>query len=274
MGEFVVYVYGIVAASLDPAAAPRGLDAARVYAEREGPLAALVSLLDAATYAGGTAEARAGDVAWIGPRAVAHDAVLTWASDAGGVIPLPMFTLFSDAQGVRAMLRERAASLETLLARVAPAQEYTLRLFRLDTVLAESLAEHSPRVGALERQAAAATPGQRYLLERKLEGERRDALRHIGDAVAAEAYDALAACAVDAARDPLPAPGGRGITPEGGEGEPAGRAVLNASFLVRRDAADTFRAAVSALAERYEPRGFRFEFTGPWPPYHFVRERS
>jgi hypothetical protein len=23
----------------------------------------------------------------------------------------------------------------------------------------------------------------------------------------------------------------------------------------------------------YEPSGLSFDFTGPWPPYHFVRDR-
>jgi hypothetical protein len=266
MSEQVVYVYGIVsgAGALDVSAAPRGLDAARVSVEREGGLGALVSYLDAVTYAGGTAEARAGEVAWIGPRAVAHDAVLTWASEAG-VIPLPMFTLFSDAAQVRAMLRERREAFDALLARVTPAQEYTLRVFRLDAVLRQVLAARSPRIAELEGQMAAATPGQRYLLERKLEGERRGELRRLGEVVASETYEALAARAEDAVRDPLSA---------APSDEGAGRAVLNASFLVRRAKVDEFRAAVTAVVQEYEPDGFRFEFTGPWPPYHFVRERA
>ena len=54
----------------------------------------------------------------------------------------------------------------------------------------------------------------------------------------------------------------------------AGVAVLNASFLLARAKVDEFRRALTRLVEEYESRGFRFEFTGPWPPYHFVQESS
>ncbi|MBX6332186.1 MAG: GvpL/GvpF family gas vesicle protein [Gemmatimonadaceae bacterium] len=265
MSEHVVYVYGIVPAAIDTTGAPRGLDDAPVCAERAGDVAALTSRLDAPTYAGGTAEARAGDVAWIGPRAIAHDAVLTWASDAGAVIPLPMFTLFADLSGVQAMLAAKRERFRAILDRVAPAQEYTLRVFRLDAAVAATLGALSPRVSALEQQAAAATPGQRYLLERKLDGERRTELRRVSDEVANAVYTTIAGAALAAVRDPLPT-----NTPDDG----VGRSVLNASFLVSRTGPDAFRAAVTALAQQYEPRGFRFELTGPWPPYHFVRERD
>jgi hypothetical protein len=28
------------------------------------------------------------------------------------------------------------------------------------------------------------------------------------------------------------------------------------------------------MVNKYEPSGFKFDFTGPWPPYHFVGERE
>lgn len=264
MSERIVYVYGIVAASAPVESAPRGLDDAPVTLVTEGALAALASQLDAATYAGGVAEARAGEVGWIGPRAVAHDAVLTWASDAGGVVPFPMFTLFSDAGAVRAMLRERSESLAAMLGRVAPAQEFGVRLFRDDAAAAAALAERSPSVAELERQARSAAPGQRYLLQRKLEGERRAELRRLGGEEASRLFDLLSPLALEGAREAVAAPAEAG----------AGTAVLDASFLVPRDGVEAFRETLGDAAADLERRGFRVEFTGPWPPYHFVRERA
>jgi len=28
------------------------------------------------------------------------------------------------------------------------------------------------------------------------------------------------------------------------------------------------------MVTKHESSGFKFDFTGPWPPYHFVGERS
>lgn len=254
------------------------MDDAAVRAECDGGLAVVCSLLDAATYAGGEAESRAGDVEWIGPRAVAHDAVLTWASEAFDVVPFPMFTLFSSAEALRSMLHERRASLVGTLSRVRDAHEYALRIFQVGgEAESEALSRMSPALAELERRVAAASPGQRYLLERKLEWVRRDELVIAGSAVASEVYQTLSTHSAAAVRDALPAPaagGGREREREstgGSVGREEGHAVLDASFLVRRDAVPGFSAAVGALARRHEACGFRFEFTGPWPPYHFAR---
>ena len=246
--------------------APRGLDESAVTLEQNSgrSVAALVSRVDASVYTTDVMESRASDVDWVGPRAVAHDAVLSWANESGGVVPFPMFTLFASAESVRAMLREREAVLDDLLARVAPCQEWTVRLFRLDDRATAALGLTSPAIAELAERAQAAAPGQRYLIERKADELRGVELRRVSAESAREAFDALSALGERAVRDALPA------APSGAR--PAGVAVLDASFLVRRDRADAFRAAAGELAAKLEPRGLRVELSGPWPPYHFVRD--
>jgi hypothetical protein len=265
MAERILYVYGIVPSGLALAGAPAGLDEAPLELMVEGDIAALCSALDTDAYPTELVEANVGDVAWVGPRAVSHDAVLTWASDRGAVIPLPMFTLYREADALRAMLRERGAVLGRTLERVGRAQEYAVRVFRLDDMLASSVVELSAKLAELERAAAAATPGQRYLIERKAENERAGEIRRVGAAVAQESYEALRALALDAARDPLPRRDAE---------RSVGVAVLNAFFLVPRDGVEAFRRELTALVTRHEPQGFHFEFTGPWPPYHFVEDSA
>lgn len=265
MGEQVVYVYGIVPSGADVANAPSGLDDARVLLAREGDIAALVSVLDGAVYASDVVSRQSADVDWVAPRAVAHDAVLSWASDAGAVLPLPMFTFFSNARGVHVMLCDRAAELRLAIERVASAQEFGVRVFRIDAVLQRHIGALSPAIAELERHAERATPGQRYLLERKADDTRTSEVRRVAAEVAHDVYVALMACALDGATDALPAQDGARVN---------GTAVLNAFFLVRRDELESFRAALTALAARYEALGFRFDFTGPWPPYHFAGPRT
>ncbi len=263
MAELVQYVYAVVGADASLDGAPAGIEDARVDLQAEGSVAALVSALDASVYGGPGVETRTGDLEWLGPRARAHDQVVTWASDGTATVPLPMFTMFRDRDGVRSMLRERRDELGRGLERVRGRQEYGIRLFRIDDALTGHLAELSPRIAELERSAAAASPGQRYLLTRKIEAERVSELRRIGLEVAQRAFDELSAHASGAVLDTLPRRTLEGM---------AGVAVLNASFLLPRADTDSFRRTLTTLVEEYEPRGFRFEFTGPWPPYHFVQE--
>ena len=261
----LVWVYGIVPASFDVRGAPSGVDDVPLEMIVHENVAALASRVSAASYDASTLDERIADLAWLAPRAEAHDRVLTWASDANAVVPLPIFSLFRSIRGVGDMLRERVAELETVLARVSRGREYGVRVFCIDDELDAALAELSPRIAAIKREAAAAaSPGQRYLRTRKLDSARKEESRRVSLEVAHRAYEALAAVALEAMQHALPQ----------SNGERGGGAVLSASFLVAHDAVDDFRAVVTSLVREYGARGFRIEFTGPWPPYHFAEARD
>src|SRR5688572_26303341 len=87
MAEPVQYVYAVVDANASLAGVPEGIDDSAIEVERDGDLAALVSVLDGSVYAGSEVEGRSGDIDWLGPRARAHDRIVTWASDRGAAVP-------------------------------------------------------------------------------------------------------------------------------------------------------------------------------------------
>lgn len=264
LAEQVQYVYGIVPATVDTAAAPAGLDDRPVRAIIEGELAALVSSLDDAEYSAERIDARATDLDWLAPRARAHDAVITWASNPGPAVPLPMWTLFTSEPGVSGMLAARAAALRDTMRHVADSDEYSLRVFAKAVELRASLSALAPDIAEAERTLASAAPGQRYLLERKLEARKKEFLRSAAESVAARVYEDVKEVAADSVLESLPR----------ASAVAEAQAVLNAVFLVRRDRFDEFRARVSDIVAAHKERGFHFEFTGPWPAYHFVGSRG
>jgi len=167
----IFYVYGIVAARPAATGAPAGLDDSPVLVRRVGDVAALVSELDGDEYEPSSIEVQSGDVDWVASRAVAHDRVLTWASDRGAVIPLPMFTsMFRSAKSVDEMLRTKGRSLRSLLERIGRGREYALRVYRVDAELKAALPTLDPELKSLTAAAQAASPGQRYLLEPRVNG--------------------------------------------------------------------------------------------------------
>jgi hypothetical protein len=260
------YVYGVVPASFAVATAPEGLDDASVTVERgeSGDVSALVSRLDHPDYSPATLEERSGNVEWLSPRAMAHDRVLTWASDRGAVIPFPMFSLFSGERAVQTMLRDRATQLGATLTRIGASREYALRVYRVDAELLGAIPTLSPRLQELATNAANASPGQRYLLERKLEAEKRSEMRGVTQRIVDEIMGELRPSAQAMQRSPIPkvsdADAGRGTM------------VLNAAFLVAQTALAEFQRTLTKLVSERGTQGFRFDFTGPWPPYHFVNE--
>ncbi len=265
--QSIWYVYGVVPVTLAPTSAPAGLDDVGVAVESEGALAALVSILDASRYAPERIEAASGEVEWLSPRAVAHDLVLTWASDRGPVIPMPMFSMFTGREAVREMLRDRASQLADTLERVGRGREYALRVYRVDRELLGAIDTMSPRLRELADSAAAASPGQRYLLERKLDAEKKAEVRVVSQQAVDEIADALGDLALDSVRSAIP---------RVAESDAAARGVmvLNAAFLVAPAALEQFQRTLTMFVERYDGRGFRFDFTGPWPAYHFAGETS
>ena len=256
------YVYGIVPGDTSMTSIPGGIDDADVSIERVADIAALVSVLDGADYSPSAIERASGDVEWLSPRAVAHDRVLTWASDHGAVIPLPMFSLFSGEGAVQRMLADRGPELGRTLSRVAKGREYALRVYRIDAELAPAVVGLSPRLSELARTAGAASVGQRYLLERKLETEKKTEMRVVTRQIVDEIVDALSRSALSVNRSPIP----KAPTADGSRGT----MVLNAAYLIAPAALEAFQRTLTALVDRHGTHGFRFDFTGPWPPYHFV----
>src|SRR6266576_5203484 len=265
MIERLCFVYGVVRSSFETTAAPHGIDGGSVSVIPEDDVAALATPVSAEDYSPAKVEALTADVDWVSQRAMAHDRVLTWASDNGAVIPFPMWTLFRDAKAVKATLKKRTGGLRRTFERIADGREFIVRVYVLTDTLKDHLVDHSAELRSLEAEAAKATPGQKYLLERKIEKLRVDAGRDVAGRIAGEVYDALKAAAMEAVREQ---PVNSGAPRE------QGRAILNASFLVAPPRVVEFQRSLTGMVNKYEPSGFKFDFTGPWPPYHFVGDRA
>lgn len=259
----VIYAYGFVRDGFNAARAPAGIDDTRVEVIGDGGsgFGALASRLPAGSYHAGAIERATADVAWLTPRAQAHDLVLTWAQEHGGVLPLPMFTLWASDATLAATLTQRAADLARAAQRVVNADEYGLRIHRRDALLLDAVTRLDPDLQALAAQVAAASPGQRYLLQKKLDDQKKTAVKRVGLSLARDAYETLRAISRESVTRPL-------ATAAGASQEMT--LVLNGAFLVDRDRADDFRAAVAAIVRKHEPLGLAFDFTGPWPPYNFA----
>lgn len=257
------YVYGIIPAKAATGGVPAGIDDATVTSVVEGDLAALVSELPGDSYDPDTIATLSGEVDWVAPRATAHDLVLTWASDRGPVIPLPMFaSTFGSLDAVRAMLRERNPELRPVLEKVGRGREYALRVYRVDAELKAAMPSLSEEVATLKAAADAASPGQAYLLHRKLDARAKEDLRVVSQRVAGEIRDALANVAIEATTSPIPR-----VTADA-----PGTMILNAAFLIAPDRLRAFQERLTTIVTQHQPSGFRFDFTGPWPAYHFALE--
>jgi hypothetical protein len=257
----VLYAYGFVRDGFNVSGAPGGLDDAPVVVAPGRQLGALISRLPAEQYAASAVEENTGDVAWLSPRAMAHDRVLTWAQERDGVIPLPMFSLWGSDAALARALATRGAELLRIFKKVESADEFGVRVYRRDDVLLQGIDDLDADIARLRQEANAAPPGQRYLLERKIADRGKQAVRAVSQRLAKQVFDDLAPLARNALSRPL--------VPESGRA-PEATLVLNGAFLVDRARLSEFRNAVGEHVRALQPRGLTFDFTGPWPPYNFV----
>ena len=264
-GERAFYVYCVgerdALAPLFGEALPDAIeDDSKLEAVEAEGLAAVVSKVPLDAYGEGALAERLADATWTATRALRHERVAEHFARRASVAPLRFGSIYLRREGVERMLIERGAQLREVLARVGGREEWGLNVFVERARLREEVTRLSARLRELDGRAAVSTPGQAYLLRKKIEGLRDEEARAETRRVAAEAERRLAEACDGAARL-------RVLKDEGTE---QGELAARLAFLVRREGFEGFRDAAEALAAEYTPLGFRFELTGPWPAYNFT----
>jgi hypothetical protein len=237
-------------------------DDSRLEAVEAGGLTAVVSEVPLGAYGEDVLAERLADAAWTATRALRHERVAEHFARRAAVAPLRFGSIYLRREGVAAMLAERASRLREVLARLGGREEWGLNVFVERARLREEVTRVSARLRELSAQAEAATPGQAYLLRKKIEGLRDEEARAETRRVAQEVERRLSEASDGAARL-------RVLKDEAAE---QGELAARLAFLVTREGFETFRDEAERLAAQYTPLGFRFELTGPWPAYNFTGE--
>lgn len=266
-----LYVYCVgereALAPLFDAALPEAIeDDYKLEAVEAAGLAAIVSAVPLDTYGEGALAERLSDATWTATRALRHERVAEHFARSTAVVPLRFGAIYLRRDGVERMLESRAAQFRAVLARLEGREEWGLNVYVERARLREEVTGLSARLREMVERADAATPGQAYLLRKKIEGLRDEEARVETRRVAREVEETLGAACDGVARL-------RVLKDEATE---QGELAARLAFLVPRAGFDAFRAAAERLADRYTALGFRFELTGPWPAYNFaaVEEES
>ncbi|PYS93853.1 MAG: hypothetical protein DMF64_03110 [Acidobacteria bacterium] len=260
---FYVYCVGARAAleSLFDAALPAAMEAdARLELIADDALAAVCSAVSLADYGEEALQARLHDATWTALRALRHERVVEHFARRASVVPLRFGTIYLARGGVEQMLAERRAELQGIIERLRGREEWGVNVYCDRAKLLTQIVLLSPRLRELSEQAARATPGQSYLLQKKIEALRADETRAAARRTSNEIERELARVSAGVARL-------RVLKDEASE---HGDAVVKFAFLVARARFDDFRAAAERLAEAHAPAGYKLELTGPWPAYNFA----
>ena len=261
------YVYCIAESAstqqLDTGSFPSAIeDKASLEWVTANDLAALSSTVPLDAYGEEALAEHLSDATWTAVRAMRHETVVEYLAKRVSVVPLRFGTIYLERSGIERMLNEKGRELAQIIERLRGHEEWGVNVYSDRAKLLASITEVSPRLRELARQAEAASPGQSYLMQKKIEALRVDEARAALNDIIGRIEKTLSEQADDTKRLRI-------LKVEATE---HGELKAKFAFLVKRSQFEEFRAAAERLAEENLAAGVRLELTGPWPAYNFSTE--
>jgi hypothetical protein len=266
MSELAFYVYCIAenaaAAELPPESLPSAIeDDSKLEWVVSDELAALSSEVPRANYSEESLAEHLSDARWTAARAMRHETIAEYVAKRAAIVPLRFGTIYLERAGIERMLAEQGRELREILERLRGREEWGVNVFCDQTVLMSSITSVSPVLRELSERAAQASPGQSYLMQKKIDTLKVDEARAALNRIIEQIEQTLGEQTVDAKRL-------RVLKVEATE---YGELKAKFAFLITKSEFDAFRDAAERLAQEHQPAGLRLELTGPWPAYNFTR---
>lgn len=269
MEQAAYYVYCIAessaAANLAADSLPAAIeDGAKLEWIAVNDLAALVSRVPRAMYSEERLAEHLTDATWTAIRAMRHETVVEFVAKRTSAVPLRFGTIYLERETIEHMLGEKARELKEIIEHLRGREEWGVNVYCDRAVLLSSITSVSPVLREMVERAAHASPGQSYLLQKKIDALKVDEARTAVNLLVEQIEESLKKQSDDARRLRIL----KVETTEHGE--------LKAkfAFLVDRKSFEEFREAAERLARENQAAGIRLELTGPWPVYNFVQNPS
>lgn len=257
----LTYLYGFVPTDASPPSNLTGIGDRPVSLVDVGGVFAAVSHVPADVYAAERVEPRLQDLGWVAEQGVAHETVVAWFVDHFQILPVSLFTLYSGDVALRAAVLPRAAQLAIELDRLNNKREWDVKISFNERKAEQHAASLSPRIAELEREAAQAAPGKRYLIAKQRADLLKTETRAAAHALAQEALAATATFTHEVLTLPIPRTDEMPV-------------ILHAALLVDRAAEVELVAMLEHQSRRLESKGLALAFSGPWAPYRFTGENE
>ena len=225
-------------------------------------LAALVSRVPRAMYSEESLAEHLTDATWTAIRAMRHETVVEFVAKRTSAVPLRFGTIYLEREGIESMLSERSRELAEIIEHLRGREEWGVNVYCDRAVLLSSITTVSPVLRDMVERAAQASPGQSYLMQKKIDALKVDEAREAINLIIEQIEAGLKTQSEDARRLRIL----KVETTEHGE--------LKAkfAFLVNRKSFEEFRGAAERLAQEHQSAGVRLDLTGPWPVYNFVQD--
>jgi|GEM_PF-3401854 len=264
-GGIAYYVYGVMdaeAANSIDQLPEEGIDSDHaVFLVPCNELQAIVSKVPLDQYGKEAVDAQMKDTAWLKKKVRAHARIMESFRNGGTLIPLRFGTTCASESEMHEMLDERYDQLRSAIERLQHRQEWGLRIYRDDRVLRDRLEENDQRV---ENSLGIISKGIAHFV--------RDEMQKMDTISASDLITIISEHCLQRSHEALLEHSDGGIfKPLLGEmTQESEELIANIAYLVPEGEDESFQSIVEEVAGECLGLGFRFELSGPWPPYHFV----
>jgi hypothetical protein len=188
--------------------------------------------------------------------ALAHEHVNETVMKEFTVIPMSFGTVFRTADDVVEFLKDTSDALRDVLLKMKGKIEFGLKVNWDPEIVLQEIEQENEEIRRLKEEILSNRLASTYFARMQLGRLVEQAMSEKSDAYVRQIYDHLRSCAIASRHNKTI----------------GDKMILNAAFLVERDAAIEFDESVHVIAEQFENR-LRFNYSGPWPPYNFVNIR-
>jgi gas vesicle protein GvpL/GvpF len=254
-----IYLFCLARSSLGLGSEDRGMDDQNpLLSWTFRDVVAVVSKVRREEFCGPDAETRMQDLAWVGPRACRHEAVVEKRMRFSPVLPARFATLFSSFESLEKFMKTHHTGIRRFLDQVTGKDEWAVKGMLERTKAKEAM--FSEIIAGREEELSGLSQGARYLLEKRLRADAETELQASLQKICEELIQGLRHIAAPFLQRPVLSLG---------TGKEAGEMILNCAFLVPRSAGSDFHKQISEANASHRERGLNFEITGPWPAYSF-----
>ncbi|MFH1565250.1 MAG: GvpL/GvpF family gas vesicle protein [bacterium] len=257
----------------------KGIDGGDVLALPYKDLEAVVSEVSLEDFGAEEIQKKAQeDLGWIKGKAQVHEQVIEKAMDyhfspfplgksplenkgLKAAIPMKFGTIFKTREKLRQVLKKHYFQFKENLKNLHKKQEWAVKIYLDRGIFQDWIKKSSSVVQDKEQEIASLPEGTAYFMQKQID-----------EAVSKESDNALKEY-IDIFFEEL-----KKYTHAGTRGKILAKElteklwpmVLNAIFLVSEEMLEDFVKKVNKLNKEYKSKGFRFEYSGPWPAYNFI----
>lgn len=259
-----LYLYCIKGKS-DSVFNSEGIDGGKIFTVPEQNLEAVVSEVSLEEFGSEEIQRKAQkDLGWIKEKALTHEKIIEEAMGKEKIIPvIPMQfgVIFKTKENLEETLKKHCGQFRNSLEKLKGKQEWSVKAYLNHKTFKEEVKKVSPVVQEKEKEIARFPEGVAYFAQKQIdEAVSKEADRTFQN-YGENFFEALKKYAEAGTKGKIL------------EKEFTGKSLpmaLNMIFLVSEEKLEDFIKEIDKLNRDYKPKGFNFEYSGPWPPYNFI----